>query len=205
MQGTQVVEGSRDLQAGLTEVMVGMSSQTLIRLGDKVQLLTKAGPHGGSEGVVIYLGGVYDHKRHVECQVKLECPEFPESPLFVGTFTDCIKSLERCSDINLRQLQLEQAAWQAHNFPEADLQQAALGVAEEAGELCHSVLKLTQGIRGTREEHVEAIKDAVADLIVFLSQVCNKADINLQDCINETWPKVRQRDWKQFPKNGLSE
>jgi NTP pyrophosphatase (non-canonical NTP hydrolase) len=192
---------------GMTEAMVGSPSQTLLRVGDRVRLLERAQVSNhlkGAEGVLTWLGGMYDHKRHLECQVTVI--GFGESePSLVSTFTDCVKSLDRSVDISLRQLQLEQFAWQERNFPQSDLLQATLGVSEEAGELCHSVLKLTQGIRGTREEHLANIKDAVADCIVFLSQVCNKTGISLQDCINETWPQVRARDWKAFPKNGLTE
>lgn len=59
-------------------------------------------------------------------------------------------------------------AWGEYNF---DHHAPHYGVAEEAGELIHAKLKMAQGIRGTPEEHQLAIKDAYADLLVFLSHL----------------------------------
>jgi len=99
-------------------------------------------------------------------------------------------------DISLRQLQGEQKEWVRHNFPNAKPYHPLLGVCEEAGELCHAHLKREQGIR-ENENHIENAKDAVADIIIFLADYCTKNDIDLQDCLNETWPKVKQRNWRK--------
>lgn len=59
--------------------------------------------------------------------------------------------------------------WQAHNFGEqGPPRHALLGMCEEAGELVHAVLKLSQGIRGTELSHHEAILDALGDIVVYL-------------------------------------
>ena len=61
-------------------------------------------------------------------------------------------------------------AWQAKNFgTQAPARHALLGMCEEAGELVHSVLKFSQGIRGTELAHQEAMLDALGDIVVYLT------------------------------------
>lgn len=74
-----------------------------------------------------------------------------------------------------------------------------------AGELCHSILKMIQGIRGTEEEHLEAIKDAIGDISIYLIDMCNMLNIDFESVIQETWKVVRERDWQKYPKNGRTE
>lgn len=59
--------------------------------------------------------------------------------------------------------------WQEKNFGTGPPRHALLGMCEEAGELVHSVLKLSQGIRGTGLSHQEAILDALGDIVVYLT------------------------------------
>ena len=75
--------------------------------------------------------------------------------------------------LTFEQLQAELRPWVEHNFGKRPPWQPALGLQEEAGELAHAVLKKAQGIRGTAEEHDAAIRDAVADLVIFLADWCN--------------------------------
>lgn len=108
--------------------------------------------------------------------------------------------------ITVFEAQIENAIWVKHNFPNSvELWEPALGVAEEAGELAHTILKLHQGIRGTKEEHMEMMEDAIGDICIYLMDLCNKAELDLTLCILKTWKQVRQRDWITFPKNGVSE
>ena len=104
----------------------------------------------------------------------------------------------------LAQLQEELKPWQEHNFGSHPGWQPLMGAVEEIGELAHAHLKQTQGIRGTTEEHQAAKKDAVCDCIVFLADYCNQEGIDLNDALSETWAQVRKRDFKRFPKDGLS-
>lgn len=76
---------------------------------------------------------------------------------------------------------------------------------EELGELSHAYLKSFQNIRGTKAEHEAEIQDAVGDIIIYLLDFCNKAEIDLEGAINETWKLVKKRDWQRYPKNGVSE
>lgn len=177
--------------------------------------------------------------------------------------------------LTFEQLQAELRPWVEHNFGKRPSWQPALGLQEEAGELAHAVLKKAQGIRGTPEKHDAAIRDAVADLAIFLADWCNghaiapaksatfadlqwaakfelrnfpvhtaalgigtdvgvivhaegsnagarlngrahlngiaadllrslarfchAAKIDFQQCVEDTWGRVRQRDWKANP------
>ena len=70
------------------------------------------------------------------------------------------------------QLQMEQKEWSVVNFGTHPEWHPRLGMLEEIGELAHAHLKSAQGIRGTPEEHLAAKVDAVADIVIFLSDYC---------------------------------
>jgi len=64
---------------------------------------------------------------------------------------------------------------------------------EEGGELAHAFLKRHQGIRKVT---LDDVGDAVGDIIVYLADFCNAYGIDLQESVDETWDKVKYRDWK---------
>lgn len=100
-------------------------------------------------------------------------------------------------------IQNEQKAWVKHNFPTSTpLWVSALGVAEESGELCHAVLKQSQGIRG---DHSAEMIDAIGDITIYLIDLCNKLGLDFESVVHLTWQTVKQRDWIKYPKNGVSE
>lgn len=99
--------------------------------------------------------------------------------------------------LTFRQLQAEQRAWVAHNFPDREVYYPLLGAVEELGELAHAHLKQLQGIRGTAAEHEAAAQDAVADAIIYLSDYCSARGFDLQALVETTWARVKQRDWKK--------
>jgi NTP pyrophosphatase (non-canonical NTP hydrolase) len=106
------------------------------------------------------------------------------------------------SEDTLTRIQAEQRAWVLHNFGNREAWQPLLGIQEEVGELAHAFLKRHQGIRGTREEHDAAIRDAVADIIIFLLDFSSAEGIDVREVLDETWQKVRQRDWKADTETG---
>lgn len=106
--------------------------------------------------------------------------------------------------MNLAEIQLERDEWVHHNFPGGPPIHAFLGVVEEAGELAHHLLKRDQGIRGEEVDHTAEVKDACADLVIFLLGVASNEGFVLEDAIIETWMKVRERDWIKFPQNGVT-
>lgn len=95
----------------------------------------------------------------------------------------------------LSQIQEEQRSWVAHNFPGRHAWHPLLGVQEEVGELSHHFLKRAQNIR-LNEDHNEGIKDAVADILIYLLDFCSAEGIDLEHELNKVWEKVRQRDWQ---------
>ncbi|MBU1067448.1 hypothetical protein KKE60_06645 [Patescibacteria group bacterium] len=104
---------------------------------------------------------------------------------------------------DLNQFQREHKKWTDHNFPDAPAWQSFVGAVEELGELAHAFLKLTQGIRGAKEEHIAEMRDAIGDVIIYLSHFCNVHGFLLSKIIDETWTEVRKRDWKKYPGNGV--
>ena len=69
-------------------------------------------------------------------------------------------------DMSFYQLQCQVKEWVKGAFPNHS-QRASwmplMGAVEELGELSHAHLKMSQGIRGTKEELTKDAKDAVAD------------------------------------------
>lgn len=108
-------------------------------------------------------------------------------------------------NITLGKLQKEQEIWGNHNFGPQAGERMLLGVSEEVGELCHAHLKSLQGIRKSTEELVAKKKDAIGDIVIYLTAYCNSEGIDFQECVDTAWNEVSQRDWKKFPKNGLTE
>lgn len=106
--------------------------------------------------------------------------------------------------LTLKRLQEEQIPWQQHNFPGRDAYFPLLGAVEELGELAHAHLKMLQGIRGTVIElHAKKV-DAVADIIIFLSDYCTANGIDLHSAVCETWAKVKTRDFKADKLKGVT-
>jgi NTP pyrophosphatase (non-canonical NTP hydrolase) len=100
--------------------------------------------------------------------------------------------------MTLRELQEQQRVWVAHNFGERPSWHPLLGAVEELGELAHAHLKQTQGIR-LHENHEENAKDAIADVVIYLADYCSSRGFDMQAIVEQTWEKVRQRDWKKNP------
>jgi NTP pyrophosphatase (non-canonical NTP hydrolase) len=106
---------------------------------------------------------------------------------------------------SLRLLQVDHKRWLEHNFPEQTREQIMLGMTEELGELAHHLLKREQGIRGGDVDHDAEIRDACADLVIFMCGLADLEDFDLMDAILEAWDQVRRRDWVEFPINGVDQ
>lgn len=100
--------------------------------------------------------------------------------------------------MTLREIQNAHRVWALKNFGERPSWHPLLGAVEELGELAHAHLKEQQGIRRT-EDHVANAKDAVADVVLYLMDYCSLRDFDMQEVVESTWYKVRQRDWKANP------
>lgn len=69
------------------------------------------------------------------------------------------------------------------------------------GKLAHHDLKLEQGIR-KNEDHEREIKFFLSAILDFLEYVVNGLDLDATfdtylDLVEETWNKVKKRDWKK--------
>lgn len=76
-------------------------------------------------------------------------------------------------NLTFHDLQFEVIGWASRNFPDSEHWQPLLGAVEELGELAHSHLKESQGIRKTSEEHQIKAKDAIGDIIIYLAHYCS--------------------------------
>lgn len=99
----------------------------------------------------------------------------------------------------LAQLQAEQRPWVLHNFGGGRPWMPLLGAVEELGEAAHAFLKMEQGIRGSREEHMAKLADAIGDTVIFLSDLCSELGLDYQAIVERTWAEVKRRDWRANP------
>lgn len=106
------------------------------------------------------------------------------------------------TNMTFETLQTEVAEWANRNFPMAMPHHPLLGAQEEVGELSHAHLKQEQGIRGTFVEHQLAKIDAVADIVIYLADYCQRNGIDMNKSIETTWAKVKLRDWQKNKHNG---
>ena len=85
-------------------------------------------------------------------------------------------------------IQKEHKIWQTYNFGKVSSNQCRLGVIEEIGELAHAELKIQQGIRGSKEDHIEEIKDALGDICIYLCGYLSalSKSINVDETANLT-------------------
>lgn len=107
--------------------------------------------------------------------------------------------------MELSRLQAAVSEWSRYNFGEdRPSYRTLLGAAEELGELCHAHLKSEQGIReGLDPIKIKSLKaDAIADIIIYLTDYCVTENIDLSHTVASTWWEVSKRDWKKFPENG---
>jgi NTP pyrophosphatase (non-canonical NTP hydrolase) len=121
---------------------------------------------------------------------------------------------------SLREIQAEIGTWAADQFGENPNRSAGhpgegsplgsipplLGMVEEVGELMHAYVYRLQGRGdfGDLKIYTEAMKDGLADLLVFACDFSNRVsretgvEIQLEDVLNAVWEKVSQRRRKTW-------
>lgn len=113
---------------------------------------------------------------------------------------------DKINRLGIRETQHEIIEWSRKNFgqpvPIALDISSLLGVVEEVGELAHSILKLSQGIRGTPTEHMANIEDAVGDILVYLFDFCSRNGMDAEDILRKVWGRVKERDWQKDKEKG---
>lgn len=101
-------------------------------------------------------------------------------------------------------LQAAMKSWLEYNFPGTTSFEQFSGVVEEVGELAHAMLKMSQGIRGTKEELEEKERDAIGDVAIYLINYCNTRGYDFEKILHTTWEKVvEKRDWQKNKENGV--
>lgn len=83
----------------------------------------------------------------------------------------------------------------------------------QLGRRTHRLLKRMQRVRdGGFEDNEfedksteESAMDAVGDRLIFTLGYCALRGWSADRILSSTWEKVRERDWKRFPKNGVTE
>lgn len=80
-----------------------------------------------------------------------------------------------------------------------------IGMVEEVGEAAHAILKMIQGIRGSKLEHIEALRDALGDIELYRMDFASAMGWRVSEIDAETLAQVHERDWKRYPKNGRTE
>ena len=81
------------------------------------------------------------------------------------------------------ELQQELYDWEQYNFGTQDIAFKILGVCEEVGELCHAALKMKQGIRGSKQKHIDEMEDAIGDAAIYAFNVASARDIKIEKLI----------------------
>lgn len=81
-----------------------------------------------------------------------------------------------------------------------------LGFSEEAGELARPVVKMNQGIRGTREEWLGKLQEEIGDVFIKLVDIADWYGLDLVDVIEARFAEISERDWvKDRIGHGLGE
>lgn len=102
--------------------------------------------------------------------------------------------------LDVEEFQLETADWHKRNFTDMSPMRQQLNLTEEVGELSRAIIKMDQGIRGSREEWwAEAYKE-VGDVAISLSNVANALGIDLEFAIMDRWDEVKKRNWRKDQK-----
>ena len=83
--------------------------------------------------------------------------------------------------MNIEEFLDQQRAWLKHNFPSSGPDHQLMGIVEEVGELTHAILKSEQKIRGTEQQHEEAMRDAIGDILIYSSAYCITSDLSVDD------------------------
>lgn len=103
----------------------------------------------------------------------------------------------------IKTLQALQERWSDYNFGPQPPSKCFYGLVEELGELAHSSLKASQGIR-VNEDHEAKEKDAIGDIFIYLMGYCNSRNFDLAEIVEDTCREVFARDWIKYPEDGLT-
>lgn len=82
-------------------------------------------------------------------------------------------------------------------FQDQTVVQACLMLAEEMGELMKCVRKSHAGMRIDQNKIYDLDAAAeIADILIILTQIANKMDINMEQAFRDKEEKNKRRDWQ---------
>lgn len=96
-------------------------------------------------------------------------------------------------------LQRQVLAWSLDKWPDEDVLSDALGIAEEAGEVCRAVLKRRHGTRGSYDEWTAALRTEAADVAIVLLVLAEREGFDLLDAIHERFRSIEHRNLNHDP------
>lgn len=105
--------------------------------------------------------------------------------------------------MSLPKLQADMKQWLEYNFPGTTSFEQFAGIVEEVGELAHALLKMSQGIRGSKDELEDKERDAIGDIAIYLMNYCNTRGFDFEKILYTVWEEmVSQRDWRKNSRDG---
>ncbi len=81
-------------------------------------------------------------------------------------------------------------------FTEQSSLQKSLLLGEEVGELFKAIRKHESGLRMDANSKVGDIQDELADIVIYLSAIANRYNIDLETAFREKEEKNKTRIWK---------
>lgn len=89
--------------------------------------------------------------------------------------------------MNLCDLQFELETWLNHNFPNTTSDEQFKGIVEEIGELAEADIIYKADPLPAKKE---LVKDAVGDIVIYLTNYCTKNNFRLADCVTNVSGKL---------------
>lgn len=83
------------------------------------------------------------------------------------------------------------AEWHYANYPDADVRDVALKVAEEAGEVCRAVVEHAHP--SLHRDTGPRLADELGDVIIACAALAERANIDLDGAVQRRWQTISRR------------
>lgn len=103
------------------------------------------------------------------------------------------------SERSLSDLQVLAYEWSLNQWPDEDVLSDALGIAEEAGEVCRAVLKRRHGTRGSHADWTAQLRTEAADVALVLLVLAAREGFDLRDAIEDRYEQIKDRSVNHDP------
>jgi NTP pyrophosphatase (non-canonical NTP hydrolase) len=96
---------------------------------------------------------------------------------------------------HLTELQLSLFAWQQENYPNSTVWTDIAGIAEEFGELASTQIDVMIGREPEKfDSNEEAMKDAIGDVLIYLSQLASKHNISFAQALHSASAEIQDEE-----------